>query len=162
TNTTLYGNISPLTAQHELGHNFGLNHSAFINYSGSQDIGLSSCFDPTPINCEYGDIADPMGSGLDQFQTYNKHKLGWISDSDIAIVNSSSHDQIITLAAGDQSSGIRDVVIPLDDGTGYSYHIEYRTADLKLNGVQIRLAKPDTPQCLGRGPKNIPQVCYTF
>ncbi len=139
---TLYGNIDTRSALHELGHNFGLLHSRYINYSGSQPINTTSCFDIS--YCEYGDVLDIMGTGNTLFHTFTKVKLGWIPSSDVATVDAANHDQTVVLSAGEQNLGTRDITVPLDDGTGYSYHIEYRCCDYYLPGVFVRLNRPNS------------------
>jgi hypothetical protein len=149
-NCVLYGNVDTGVALHELGHNFGLMHSSYIRYSGSQSIGFASCISPIPTFCEYGDLGDPMGWGLNQFHAFTKVKLGWIQPSDVVKVDGGNHDQTITLSADEQSWGVRDIEVPLDDGGGYSYQIEYRCCDERISGVVIRLDKPNVKDAEGR------------
>lgn len=145
--------ISGTLALHELAHNFGLHHSSFLNATTpGGPITTSSCVDSDPAArvCEYGDMGDPMGRGVDHLHAYNKAKLGWIDETDVLTLNAGSNEQTVTLAAIEQRSGVRDLTIPLSDAGGYSYHIEYRCCDLRLRGIHIRLNRPNTRDATGQ------------
>ena len=68
------GSIAPGTISHEVGHNFGLDHSHALG-CGSTTLG-SSC---SPI--EYGDVLDTMGSSHGHFNAFQKEQLGWLDNS---------------------------------------------------------------------------------
>jgi hypothetical protein len=68
----LNGSFNFKDVAHELGHSFGLDHSAALD-CGAASIG-SSC---TMI--EYGDKFDDMGGAPYQFNAYQKERLGWLN-----------------------------------------------------------------------------------
>jgi hypothetical protein len=67
------GTLDTGTLAHELGHNFGLYHSRYLN-CGQSVIG-SNC-----TSSEYGDAVDVMGiiSKGGHFNAYQKARLGWL------------------------------------------------------------------------------------
>ena len=113
------------TTVHELGHNFGLQHS----HSNDCDV--------TPLgpNCttqDYGDVADAMGStSSGHYNAFQKERLGWLA---------SGQQPSVTIAAGNGSYSIGayeaataepkalKVLKSTDPATGIKtwYYLEYR------------------------------------
>ena len=138
--SAIYSNfVGDRVMLHEVGHMFGLEHAAYIDYPTNPAIDVAAC----PIgDCEYADQSDNMGSGPDTFHAFSRVKLGWIDNADVTTVNFLNPDQTIVLTSLEQPSGTRDVTIPFGNSEDYSYHVEYRCCDRVLEGVSIRLDKP--------------------
>jgi hypothetical protein len=95
------------TFSHELGHNFGLHHSASTIY-------------------EYGDYSDTMGGQFMQFAAPKREQLGWIKDSRIKIISASGSHQIAPLnQAPDASSTPQILKVWRESSQDYLY-ISYR------------------------------------
>lgn len=62
------GSDDPRLIEHELGHTFGLSHAHAIECSGTCEF------------VEYGDAFDTMGSGFGDYNTYEKHVAGWLTN----------------------------------------------------------------------------------
>lgn len=66
---------------HEIGHNYGLNHSNLWQVNDANPVS------PTGSSTEYGDVFDVMGDGKDfsdQFSHWNRSILHWIPDEAVA------------------------------------------------------------------------------
>lgn len=108
---------------HEVGHNFGLNHSGFWDTDDGTTIGSGSAV-------EYGNPFDQMGGASSStdahFGARQKNYLDWIADADVMKItaNGSSTTRI---RAFDKSTAAGDKAIAVDrSGTGNDYWIEYR------------------------------------
>jgi hypothetical protein len=66
----LNGQVDDFIVAHELGHTFGLSHAHTVDCSGA------SC-----QFIEYGDQYDTMGSGAYDYNTYEKHVAGWLTNA---------------------------------------------------------------------------------
>src|SRR5262249_40858384 len=66
------GSVEVQVVSHEMGHNFGLDHSH------SLDCGTVSICSGGTMN-EYGDIFDTMGSSTYHFSAFQKERLGWLN-----------------------------------------------------------------------------------
>ncbi len=108
---------------HEVGHNFGLNHSGFWDTTDGTVIGAGSAV-------EYGNPFDQMGGASSStdahFGARQKNYLDWLVDADVVKItaNGSSTTRIRAL---DRSTALGDKAIAVDrSGTGNDYWIEYR------------------------------------
>lgn len=66
---------------HEIGHNYGLNHSNLWQVQDADPVS------PGGVSVEYGDIFDVMGDGDEfahQFSPWNRSILHWIPDAAVA------------------------------------------------------------------------------
>lgn len=149
----MYGNVGTTTAEHEIGHNFGFQHSRYDDYPASGKIAIEGCpmYDPAnPKPCEYGDFGEAMGIGLDGYAAYNRFKIGWLDLTDTTTVTSDNSDTTLVLSSLESSGGLRDIAVALEDGSEYSYHIQYSSADTRLPGLTVRLNKPNRKDSTGR------------
>jgi hypothetical protein len=110
---------------HEVGHNFGLNHSGFWDTSDGTATGAGS-------NVEYGNPFDQMGgassSGSAHFNARQKNYLDWIPDSAVKkITANGSVTQRITPMDRKDATGFRAIAVDRSS-TSQDYWIEYRTA----------------------------------
>jgi hypothetical protein len=64
------GDLDRVVVAHEMGHNFGLYHSRWLD-CGQSTIGPACTVD------EYGDTVDVMGATSGHFNAYHKERLGW-------------------------------------------------------------------------------------
>jgi len=122
------------TALHELGHNFGLNHSQ-----------ADTCRDPetnvavpeggTCHREEYGDPYDPMGDGA-QLHTsaYQKARIGWIPERRRRLADRRGGTYELTSASqmrGVDPDALQLLEVRIPNGIGgyldESYFVEYRT-----------------------------------
>lgn len=138
-------------AQHELGHNLGLNHANALVCTAADGR-------PTPVeepggSCaaqEYGDPFDAMGDTWNQmqFSANYKARLGWIPPSRVTTVTASG---TYTLAPSETPTDqAQDLRVPLPSGEYYDLDLRqpYGEAwDAKvsrypalMNGVEIRRA----------------------
>jgi hypothetical protein len=145
------GRLTLKVVAHELGHNFGLQHSH------------SNDCDPTPLgtNCttyDYGDVADTMGGNTaSHFNSFQKERLGWLNAGTrppIVTAATSGSYTIGAYASPQVDAKALRVLKGTDAATGARtwYYIEYRQAvgfDTGLaslyqtnlvNGVLIRTA----------------------
>lgn len=122
----LNGSFNFKDVAHELGHSFGLDHSASLD-CGATSIG-SSC---TMI--EYGDKFDDMGSGSYHFNAYQKERMGWLNSGTttppIMTVESSGTyfiEPLETLSAGGAKA--LKILKSVDPVTGDKtwYYVEFR------------------------------------
>lgn len=85
-NFWINGSFSFGVVTHEIGHNYGLQHSNFWQVSDGNPVS------PTGTSVEYGDIFDIMGSGSSaqyHFSHWNKSILQWIPDTAVPTISSS-------------------------------------------------------------------------
>lgn len=122
---------------HELGHNFGAMHASLLK-CGSNQINIYSC----PIE-EYGDPWDVMGHRSRRMSNYHVLQLGWMTSASTKTITKNNSSGSHTLTAIEQTTGIRDLIIPLNDGSNYSYHLEYRCCEEGTRGVIVRLGYND-------------------
>lgn len=126
---------------HELGHNLGLDHAnAVLCEDGRHDWKQSGCY-----RSEYGDFFDTMGRVDDgvvpQVSTPEKERLGVLDRTATATTVSHTRDRLYTVEAlsptlaKNTDPGL-EVVRVVDPGTGYVYHVEYRsrTEDVDRTG----------------------------
>lgn len=117
-------------AAHELGHNFGLEHASRWRSSDSTPIGAGGS------SIEYGDCFDMMaadcGSAITantHFNAVYKHKLGWLPDSGIEVLDSSKPNEVHRLYPEDApvlDGNFRALKIIRPDGR--NYWVEFRQA----------------------------------
>ncbi len=106
-------------AEHELGHNFGQNHSSSYN-CGAKSIDVSCTRD------EYGDTTDALGGYNGQLNEYNvAHKVGfgWFATANIRSVTTSG---TYTIAPLEGTSGAVQTLRIAKPDTGEAYYVGYR------------------------------------
>lgn len=108
---------------HEVGHNFGLNHSGFWDTTDGTPNGAGS-------NVEYGNPFDHMGGASSStsahFNARQKNYLDWIPDSAVKkITANGTVTQRITAMDRDDGTGHRAIAVDRA-GTAQDYWIEYR------------------------------------
>jgi hypothetical protein len=115
---------------HEMGHNFGLNHSHFLN-CGPVTLGTGCTSE------EYGDYYDTMGYvvGLSpHFNAFQKERLGWLgswSSPPIATVASDGYYYVEAFESGQGGSAKALKILKSTDpvtGAKTWYYVEYRQA----------------------------------
>ena len=109
---------------HEVGHNFGLNHSGFWDTTDGTPIGAGA-------NVEYGNPFDHMGGASSStnahFNARQKNYLDWIPDSAVRkITANGTVTQRITAMDRDDATGHRAIAVDRA-GTAQDYWIEYRS-----------------------------------
>lgn len=140
-----------MVAQHELGHNLGLNHANSL-YCTAAD-GHTTSIEEGGSWCtvqEYGDPFDAMGNTWNgmQFSANYKARLGWIPPSRVTTVTESGDYTVApSEVTTDQPQNLR---IPLPSGQYYDIDVrrpfgQYWDAKVAqypalLNGVSVRRA----------------------
>jgi M6 family metalloprotease-like protein len=109
---------------HEMGHNFGLNHSHTVDCGTSVICGSGTL-------SEYGDWIDVMGAPsytqAGHFDSFQKERLGWLnsgSEPPITTVTSSGTYQIGPYEA--QNSTVKALKILQSGSSSSYYYVEYR------------------------------------
>ena len=127
TDVWINGRLDLKTVAHELGHNFGLQHSH------------SSDCDLTPLGnvCttyDYGDVADAMGTNTaGHFNAFQKERLGWLNSGAQPPIATATASGPYTIGAFETSSTqakALKVLKSTDPANGAKtwYYIEYRQA----------------------------------
>ena len=113
------------TTVHELGHNFGLQHS----HSNDCDAG------PLGPNCttyDYGDVADSMGSTTSgHYNAFQKERLGWLASGQQPPITTATASGSYTVGAYESATAEpKALKVPrsTDPVTGVKtwYYLEYR------------------------------------
>lgn len=110
---------------HEVGHNFGLNHSGFWDPTDGTAIGAGE-------NVEYGNPFDHMGGASSStnahFSARQKNYLDWLPDADVKKVTANgTFTHRISAMDQQAATGARTVAIDRASTTSQDYWIEYRT-----------------------------------
>jgi hypothetical protein len=106
-------------AAHELGHDFGVNHSSSIDCNGKLIDSYAAC-----EAIEYGDYYDTMGSGTNHYNASLKDKLGWLPDNRLQEATTDGTYSIVPLETS-TLPGIQALKIKKPDTDQY-YYLEYR------------------------------------
>lgn len=117
----LIGNISTGLLAHEFGHVWGLPTHA-------NGIKCKRYNQDTPAKCdnfEYADPFDVMGSSIGHYNAYNKKKLGWLPDPQLAVNNNGSKDYDILPLEMKPPSSTQGLKVDTPDGKHF-YYLEYR------------------------------------
>lgn len=108
---------------HELGHNFGLLHSATEECNGTVESNPALC-----NTQEYGDLYDVMAASWSQVGSLNAaqaDRLGLLLPAEVQTVDVSQSDADVTLAPLGGTTGTR-VIRLVDPPSPSSYYLEYR------------------------------------
>ncbi len=108
---------------HEVGHNFGLNHSGFWDTDDGTVIGSGAAV-------EYGNPFDQMGGASSSqdahFGARQKNYLDWLVDADVVKITTDS-TTTTRIRAFDRSAAVGDKAIAVERaGTSNDYWIDYR------------------------------------
>jgi hypothetical protein len=112
--------------EHELGHNFGMDHAATD--------------DGTTIS-EYGDNTDPLGvstgSVLKGFNAPHRYQMGWLDPNATQVITQAGFYNVAPLALNPAlASAPQDLLIAKPDTSEY-YHLSYRIPGGFENGLDI-------------------------
>jgi hypothetical protein len=143
------GSLQLMVAGHEMGHNFGLDHSHSLD-CGTAVLGT------TCTMSEYGDTLDIMGSSSPyDFNSFQKERLGWLNygaSPPLTTVASSGTWSIEPMETN--GSGSKALKVPRGT-TGSYFYVELRrglgfdaglTSNTNVsNGVVVHLASPSDP-----------------
>ncbi|HYD84562.1 MAG TPA: hypothetical protein VEA63_10930, partial [Opitutus sp.] len=139
---------------HELGHSFGMGHSATWASNTSDPLAADG------RRIEYGNPFDPMGQGHDAAQHFSaiwKERAGWWPEESVRRVTTSGTTRVQRYDHF-QASGVRVLVIPAGEGLEYWVSVarnhsasdfEIRTAPrdgvliYRLNTAQVGLEMPE-------------------
>ncbi|WP_188860062.1 Ig-like domain-containing protein [Marinobacterium nitratireducens] len=138
--TTIDGSLTFQVTAHELGHNYGLQHSHSLACTDGSSIGTGTPALGTTVpwsNCrerEYGDLVDVMGDSRSaHFHANQKELLGWLeygNSPDITEITQSGRYEIDVMASQTTSSRPKalKVLKAINPDTGYKswYYLELR------------------------------------
>jgi hypothetical protein len=115
------------TISHEMGHNFGLNHSHALDCG---DVALGG----TCTSVEYGDTYDTMGNpDFGHYNSFQKERLGWMNPSGARLITQVGADGAYTLAPY-ETTGTAPKVLKIPRGVDPMsgrptwFYVEYRRA----------------------------------
>lgn len=108
---------------HEVGHNFGLNHSGFWDTDDGTTIGSGTAV-------EYGNPFDHMGGASSSFNAHfgarQKNYLDWVVDGDVVKITTDG-TTTTRIRAFDKSTATSKKALAVDRaGTSNDYWVEYR------------------------------------
>ena len=125
---------------HELGHDLGLP-DLYVDGAGSQRDPFDGKVDAYPAVGHWG-IMSQINSPSHDFLGWEKWQMGWIDDSQVAVVRENGTTEH-ALTASSVPGGNKLVVIP-GPKAGVAYVVEYKRAA----GVEIAPIKEDTKPAL--------------
>ncbi len=110
-------------AQHELGHNLGLYHAnAWVPNDPQTIVGPGS-------NSEYADPFDSMGgsgSPFQQFNNYEKNKLGWLGAGNVTTITASGTYRLYAEDLGGQLQPTDAYALRICKDADRDYWLEFR------------------------------------
>ncbi|WP_431689484.1 GEVED domain-containing protein [Hahella sp. NBU794] len=137
---------TPGVVAHEMGHAMGLRHAKAVEAGPGKVIGTGD-IDKESLN--YGNVYSMMGMGAHTLEEYNlmyKSYFGWLTDSEVPLINSSGVYRIYAFDYGTRSGTNAPgyIGLKLKSGNGaYTYWVEYRTTHYRYkntkNGVLLNL-----------------------